>query len=308
MKKHVMKHWMSCAAASCLLLLPLGAKQTPAAALNQKLQAAIAPYQGELAFGAVNLKTGEAVGFNEDVPVATASTIKLPIMVEAFYQAQEGKLDWNKTIELKQDDKVPGSGILQDMSTADELPIRDVNLLMIVMSDNTAANDMMDVVGIANVNRRMKSLGLTDTVLYKKTFKPATGPLPPDQPKYGLGKTTVRDMLHLLTLIQEHKILTPQACDAMLTILTKQRDIDAFPRYLDALDQPGQPPIVVAHKTGALDHMRADVGIVDTPAGPIAMAGYAYSEPTVLWTADNPGLLVLARMAKTVVAAELGAK
>jgi beta-lactamase class A len=298
---------MGCAALACALLLPLEAKQAPSAALNQQLQSAIAPYQGKLAFGAVNLKTGESAGFNDDVPVPTASTIKLPIMVEAFYQAQEGKLDWNRKIELKQEDKVPGSGLLQDLSDGDELPIRDVNLLMIVVSDNTAANDMMDVVGIANVNARMKSLGLKNTILYKKAFKKATGPLPADQPKFGLGKTTVSDMLHLLTLIQEHKILTPQACDEMLTILKKQRDIDAFPRYLDALNQPGQPPIEVAHKTGALDHLRADVGIIDTPAGPIAIAGYAYDEPTVLWTADNPGLLVLARMAKTVVAAKLGA-
>lgn len=285
---------------------PVVTKQSPAVALNQKLQAAIAPYQGKLAFGAVNLKTGESVGFDEDVPVPTASTIKLPIMVEAFYQAQEGKLDWNKTIELKHDDKVPGSGILQDLSDGIRLPVRDVNLLMIVMSDNTAANDMMDVVGIDNVNARMKSLGLKNTVLYKKTFKPATRPMPADQPKYGLGKTTVSDMLHLLTLIQEHKILTSDACDQMLTILKKQRDIDAFPRYLDALNQPGKPPIEVAHKTGALNHLRADVGIIDTPAGPIAIAGYAYDQPTVLWTADNPGLLVLGRLAKTVVAAELG--
>lgn len=299
-------HWMSCAVVSCMLLLPLGAKPAPSAALTQKLQAAVAPYQGKLAFGAVNLKSGESAGFNEDVPVATASTIKLPIMVEAFFQAQEGKLDWNKPIELKHDDKVPGSGLLQDLSDGDRLPIRDINLLMIVVSDNTAANDMMDVVGIGNVNARMKSLGLKNTVLYKKAFKKATGPLPPDQPKFGLGKTTVSDMLHLLTLIQEHKILTPEACDEMLAVLKKQRDIDAFPRYLDALNQPGQPPIEVAHKTGALDHLRADVGIIDTPAGPIAIAGYAYDQPTVLWTADNPGLLVLARMAKTVVAAEMG--
>lgn len=302
----VKTRWMGCAAVSCLLLLPLAARQTPSAALNQKLQAAVAPYQGKLAFGAVNLKTGESAGFHEDVAVPTASTIKLPIMVEAFFQAQEGKLGWNRTIQLEQADKVPGSGILQDLSNGDLLPVHDVNLLMIVMSDNTAANDMMDVVGIDNVNRRMKSLGLKQTVLYKKAFKPATGPMPPDQPKFGLGKTSVSDMLHLLTLIQEHKILTPAACDEILTILKKQRDIDAFPRYLDALNQPGQPPIEVAHKTGALDHLRADVGIIDTPAGPIAMAGYAYDEPTVLWTADNPGLLVLGRMAKTVVAAELG--
>jgi beta-lactamase class A len=284
------------------------APESPAdvAGLNSRLRAIASQFGGHVAFEAVNLKTGERVGFGFDQPVITASTIKLPIMIETFYQMAAGKVAWDTPIVLRHEDKVEGSGILQDLSDNLQITLADAVTLMIVESDNTATNLVLDKIGIPPVNDRMKQLGLTQTVLYKKVFRPAEGPVPPEEAKYGLGKSSPDDMIRLLTLLQNHAILTPAACDQMIGILKKQRDNDAFPRYLDQFTPPGQAePFVVAHKTGALDQVRNDVGIVYTPAGPIAMAGFAWDSPDQRWTCDNAALLALGRLAEATVRAML---
>src|SRR5512142_2685777 len=97
-----------------LALLPLLALSLSclAADLQSDLQKMAAAHQGKVALFAKNLKTGETVAINADEPVQTASVIKLPVMIEAFYQAKAGKLDLTKKLNLTKDDQVPGSGIL----------------------------------------------------------------------------------------------------------------------------------------------------------------------------------------------------
>jgi beta-lactamase class A len=198
-------------------------------------------------------------------------------------------------------DKVEGSGILQDLSDGLHITLADAVMLMIVESDNTATNLVLGQVGIAPVNDTMERLGLPDTRLYKKVFLPAPEPESEDAKRFGLGKTTVNDMLRLLRLINARQVVDASASDRMIEILKKQRDNDAFPRYLDRFGTRDHP-ITVAHKTGALDELRNDVGIVDTPRGKLAMAGFAYDSPDKSWTADNAATLVLAKLAEAVVA------
>ena len=263
--------------------------------LGRRLAAIVSRYGGKVTFAAVDLKTGEHFGIAAARPVQTASVIKLPVMVEAFYQMQEGKLKWSQPVKETAFDRVRGSGILQDLSPQIGLTLGDAITLMIDVSDNTASNMVFRTVGIDAVNARMQKLGLKHTVLNGYVFheKDAANA---EAKKFGLGETTADDMVHLLTLIRQHKILTPAACDQMLKILSKQRAIDAFPRYTSNL-----PGVTWAHKTGALDAVRNDVGIAETPAGPIVMAGFAYDSPDHQWTADNAALLVLARLAQATL-------
>ena len=79
--------------------------------------------------------------------------------------------------------------------------LKDVLTMMVIMSDNTATNLAIDRFGVDAVNARMESLGLKNTHLYKKVMKPATGPMPADQPKFGLGKTTPREMAEMMERI-----------------------------------------------------------------------------------------------------------
>jgi beta-lactamase class A len=85
----------------------------------------------------------------------------------------------------------------------------------------------------------------------------------------------------------------------MIGILQKQRDIDQIPRYLGNLKLEG--PVTVAHKTGALDAARNDVGIVFTPRGRILLAIFCQESPDRRWTPDNEAALTSARLAEAAV-------
>ena len=273
-----------------------GAPQRHRAPFGSQLASIASRFGGKVTFAAVDLKTGARFGLAPDRPVATASVIKLPVMVEAFYQMQEGKLHWSQPVEETKFDRVRGSGILQDLHQQVGLTLGDAITLMIDLSDNTASNIVIRTVGISAVNSRTKGLGLKHTKLFGYVFHEKDSS-DPEAKKFGLGETTADDMVHLLTLIKQHHILTPAACDQMLKILSKQRDLDAFPRYTS-----NDPGVTWEHKTGALDDLRNDVGIAETPVGPIVMAGFAYDSPDHQWTADNAALLVLARLAKATLA------
>src|SRR5579875_3769071 len=118
----------------------LWAQPATNASLDRQIRQKIAGFPAKVSLFARNLDTGVSYGLDPDAPVRTASTIKLAIMVECFFEAKEGKLNWNEPLKLTEEEKVSGSGILQDLTPGDTFPIRDLVDLMIVLSDNTATN------------------------------------------------------------------------------------------------------------------------------------------------------------------------
>ena len=264
-------------------------------AFQRHLEAIASSFGGKVTLAGVDLKSGARFGIDPNRPVATASVIKLPVMVEAFYLMKEGKLKWSQPVTESPFDRVPGSGILQFLNPHIGLTLGDAITLMIDLSDNTAANIVFQQTGIAPVNARMRKLGLKHTKLFGYVFH-AGHRSSAQAKKFGLGMTTAADMVKLLTMIQKREIVSPAACDRMLKILGHQMDNDAFPRYTSTI-----PGVTWYHKTGALDAVRNDVGIAQTPAGPIVLAGFAYDSPDRQWTADNAALLVLARLGRAVL-------
>jgi beta-lactamase class A len=139
--------------------------------IDHRIQTAIQGFPGSVSLFGKHLDTGKNYELRADAPVPTASTIKLPIMVELFAEAEEGKLDWNQKLELTDQDKVSGSGVLTELSGGDLLPIRDLMHLMIVVSDNAATNLILDRIRGNAVNRRMAQLGLTQTAVMRKSCR-----------------------------------------------------------------------------------------------------------------------------------------
>ncbi|MBI1746882.1 MAG: serine hydrolase [Acidobacteria bacterium] len=268
--------------------------------LEADLRAMLPPSGGKMVLAAKNLKTGETVHVDSATRVKTASVIKLPIMVEVFYQVKEGRLKLDEPISFNDSDKVQGSGILQDLHGGLSLTLRDAVILMITLSDNSATNLVIDKVGIARVNDRMRSLGLKETKLFKKVFVATSEPPSPESAAYGLAMTTPNDMIVLLEKIARGEILDQAACDQMMTILKKQRSRDAIPRYLGESTKD-KPAVVVANKTGSLNDVRNDVAIVLTPNGPYVMAIFCYDLKDTRWTADNEGTLAIAKAARRIV-------
>jgi len=278
--------------------------------LNERIAAKIGGFGGKVSLYAKNLNTGKSYGLSPDDPVRTASTIKLAIMVECFAEAGEGKLNLSEPIKITEDEKVSGSGILQELSNGDQLPIRDMVDLMIVLSDNTATNLILNRIGGNAVNARMSQLGLTHTRVMRKILgdgnklKPTPSGITeegakPENKKWGIGRTTPHEMATLLEKLYRGELVSKTASEEMLTILKRQRDRNGIGRDM--------PDIEIASKSGALDHLRSDVGIIYSKRGPIAMAITAEDIPEVNWSPDNPGLLLISSLSEILVD-ELGSK
>jgi beta-lactamase class A len=272
--------------------------------LDAEVKAKTANFRGKVSLYARNLNSGKSYSLVGDQPVRTASTIKLAIMVECFAEAAEGKLDLNERLKLTSDEKVSGSGVLQDLSAGDEFPIRDLIDLMIVLSDNTATNLILNRIGGDAVNIRMEQLGLQQTRVMRKILgdrddlKPfSTGitreGAKPENKKWGIGRSSSREMVMLLERMFKGELIDKASSDAMLAVLKKQRDHDGIVRDLK--------DITVANKTGALDHLRSDVGIVYSAGGPIAMAITVEEVPDIDWTPENPAQLLIARVSELLV-------
>lgn len=279
---------------------------TQAASLDEKISQAIAGFPGTVSIFAKNLDTGATFALRPDDKVRTASTIKLPILCATFNAVQEGRLKWTDLTTLHDADKVSGSGILGEFSEGVQLPLVDLSHLMIVLSDNTATNLVIDHVTADYVNGYMDKLGLKNTRSMRKVLgdgndlKPPSGyskaGLDPANKKYGLGSSTPREMVTLLEMIEKGQIVSPEASAEIIKIMKRQRDNNGIARRM------GETP--VANKAGALDHLRSDVGIVYLKGNRIAMAITCEDVPKIDWTADNEGLLRIARIAE-ILAAEL---
>ncbi len=273
--------------------------------LDQKVRAIVAGFPGSVGLFAKNLDSGATYGLHPDDRVRTASTIKLPILAATFAAVAEGRVKWTDLSTLHNSDRVSGSGVLgAEFSDGDKLPLADLAHLMIVLSDNTATNLVLDRITADYVNDQMDKLGLKQTRSMRKVrgdgadLKAASGyskaGRQPENEKYGLGSTTPREMVMLLEKIDRGEVVSKEASQEMIKILKRQQDHNGIARRM------GDVP--VANKAGALDHLRADVGIVYSKRGRIAMAIYCDGIPEVDWSSDNPGLLMIAKIADVLVA------
>jgi beta-lactamase class A len=271
-----------------------------AADLQKELNSLAAQHKGKVAFFAKDLKTGATVAVDPDVPVSTASVIKLPIMLEAFYQVKAGKHRLDERLKLTKENQVEGSGVLTLLQPGLEPTLQDAITLMITQSDNTATNIMIDDIGIPAVNARITAMGLKNTYLYKKVFMPPEGPMPPDQKKFGLGKTTAREMAQVMESIERCDLGDSKLCKQMIGILKNQNVRTMIPRYLESVDT-SETGSAIGNKTGSLDDVRNDVGIVYTKHGPIVISAFTYDNEDHGWSVDNTAEILVAKMAKAVV-------
>ena len=289
--------------------------QTPVAknpaSLQSTVDAIAAQHRGKVALFAQDLKTGQTVGLHPDEPVQTASVIKLTILYEAIEQVREGKAHLEDPITLRKEDQVLGSGVLPFFDTPLKLTLKDVLTMMIIVSDNTATNLAIDHLGLSNINARIQKLGLKDTYLYKKVYKPAEGPMPADQKRFGLGKTTPREMAEVMRKIVTCDLAEPgapvrpedrQLCGVMLHMLRNQFYRGGIPRYVEEVDST-EAGSAIANKTGALDAVRNDVAAIASKNGLLILSIFTYDNQDHSWSSDNEGELTIAKLAKAIATA-----
>lgn len=260
------------------------------AKLDAQIKTEAANFKGKFWIYAKNIETGETYSFKGEERVRTASTIKTAIMVEAYAQVAEGKVKWTDELVLTKEKKVGGSGILFEFSDGLKLTFRDAVNLMMVISDNAATNLVLDVVTCDAVNARMDSIGLKNTRSLRKVFGGGESKAwaDPVLKTFGLGVTTPKEIVTLLEKIENGEIVNKEASGDMIALMKRQQTQNGIGRSL--LDVP------IASKSGALDRLRSEVGIIYTRRGRIAMAITTDDMPEIIWTNDNPGYLMLSKL------------
>lgn len=268
---------------------PIAAPQT----LDEKIQNEIRDFKGKVWVYAKNLDTGKDYGLRADERVRTASTVKLPIMTEVFHQIAEGKIKWTDEFTLTKQNKQAGSGTLGELSDGTKIDLKSATNLMIVVSDNTATNLILDKISSNNVNAFMESLGLKNTKSLRKVggggdAKAYEEPL---NKLFGIGVSTPKDMALLLEKLERGEVVSEEASAEMIAILKRQQYTDGIGRNL--LDT-----VPVASKSGALDRLRSDVGIVYTRRGRIVMAITVDDMPVIHYSMDNAGNELIWRLSQ----------
>lgn len=272
---------------------PVAAKPSTLS-LDSRIQDAIAGFQGKVWIYAQNMDTGREYSLRGDEQTRTASTIKLAIMAETFHQVAEGKLRWDEPIELTKEKKQGGSGILFEFSDGTKIDLKTAVHLMIVVSDNTATNLVLDKVGTDNVNNFMDSLGLTDLKVMRKIGGGGDSKAWLTDPRnklFGLGRCSPHQMVKLVEMIERGELVSKEVSAEMIAILKNQQ-------YKDGIGRGEPDTIPVASKSGALDRFRADVGIVYTRRGRIAMAIYIDDMRVVAYDQENPGLAMIWKLSQ----------
>ena len=221
----------------------------------EKIKEYVQPYGDALGVVVRDIATGQRLEVNGDKQFASASVIKVPVMWEFYRRVSLGEVDPQALFTLHDSDKVGSSvydsGILREMHDGIQLTYQDILRLMIIISDDTATNIMLDLLGMEQITQTMKGLGLTNTIVQRRMM---------DYEKVARGidnRTTANDMDRILNRILQKDTLPVSVHDVMLETLAKQQINTAIPLYMPST-------LKIAHKTGSiLDYgLEHDVGII----------------------------------------------
>lgn len=220
-------------------------------------------YVGEVGVLVTDLAGQELYALNPGRVFPAASTIKVPLLVLALQEAQAGRLDLRERVTLRAEDRAGGSGILHELGPGLNLTWEDVLTLMIVVSDNTATNLVIDRLGVECVNDWLNGQGLTDTHLVGKLQ------LPPErqseaQRRGERNRTAPRDQVNVLGRLVRGELLDAFHTDLALSILSRQQLRDILGRHVPR-GADGELLYRVASKSGELLGVHHDVGVLYTP-------------------------------------------
>lgn len=264
------------------------------AALHRTLDGIAKAHRGILGYSIDNLDTGERLSLRGDETFPTASLIKVPILVTLYDLVDQKQLWLDDPLTVLKIDQVPGSGVLQFMHSGMSLSVGDAAKLMIVLSDNTATNLLLDRVAIRRVWTKMEALGLPHTKVHSKTFQRFTSVAMDSSVKYGLGVSTPNEMARLFELLANGKAVNPAADSAMLDILANNADGEQMQRYNDGPVAP--------HKTGSTDSVRTECALFRLQSRIVA-CGFTKANADTRYLPDNEAHVALGKIGAAVLAA-----
>lgn len=215
--------------------------------LKKEIDYTIKPFQS-FSYIVSDLRSGNTI-YNYNSSMPSASMIKVFIMAKAMENVKEKKMDLSDIIDIYPVDKVGGSGDLQYIEGIIRTTVYELIEKMIIDSDNTATNVLIDAIGMNNINQYIKENGYNDSILQRKMMDFYAL-------KNGVDNfTSVKDLRKIFRKMYSNECVSPEYDKKMLEILKKQKDNDKIPRYF-------LKNVIVAHKTGELFNVFNDGGIV----------------------------------------------
>ena len=245
--------------------------------LKLQIERLLAREDGVVGVAVEHLESGLGLAVNGDVPFPMASTFKVPILVELMYQVKEGRISLDDEISLQPSDQHVGSGLLAKLEAPGvELSVLNLAHLMMMISDNSATDILLEKVGAANINARLRAIGV-EGITVDRSCQILIGDLrtlyKDADTAEGIRAAVVkfsadlRDqatplaMNSLLEKIYKKEILDPASCELIIEIMLKcetggQRIPGDLPRDTK-----------LAHKTGTIPGTVNDCGIIFLPDG-----------------------------------------
>jgi beta-lactamase class A len=264
--------------------------------LRARLQTLADGFPGTMGVAVRDLKTGEEVAINGDRLFPMASVFKVPVMVEVFRQIEAGKFALDDRIEVGDNERTLGSGVLTRLSSGLRPTVQDLITLMIILSDNEATDILIRKVGAANVTATMRSLGLNNIRVDRTTFElirdylalmderaqgktlkelqALSPPLNQSPERVAAAErefsrilkdvASPSDMTRLMEKIYKGEAASRKSCDQMLRILGEQQFNQRLPHYLPESAR-------MQHKTGTIGSTTNDAGIMYVRGYPVAI-------------------------------------
>jgi beta-lactamase class A len=248
-------------------------QQTPLQRLQASIERTTKSVNATWGIYVKSLETSEEIAIDADRQMETMSTIKIPLMIEAFEQIKAGRFKLTDKYTFVQADSQPGTGTIQRLDPGAVMTIKDLITMMIIVSDNTATEVLYRMVGGPDaVNARMQTLGLQKTRAMNVPSKwfPVLRSAPTTEQfyrdgKYPFGLSTPREMGRLLEMMERGTLVDKESSDLMLRIMRGQLYRTRIPRYVTGYTIP--------HKTGDfLPYVGDDVGMLEAPGRTIVLS------------------------------------
>ncbi len=255
--------------------------------LEQKLQALVKNFKGDVGIYVRNLKTNKVVAIQADSIFPTASMIKVPITIGMFNRIEKGEIDYHSILTYKDSLLYEGEDILGSFKQDEKIALSKVMMLMITTSDNTASLWCQSLAGTGTaINVWLEQNGFQSTRVNSRT--PGREE---NRTKYGWGQTTPREMSDLLVKIKEGKVISTRASERIYRNLVRI--------YWDAEALSQIPPYIqVASKQGAVDQSRSEVVLVNAPHGDYVFCVITKNQQDESWTRSNEGYTLLRNISK----------
>ncbi|MDR7468137.1 MAG: serine hydrolase [Armatimonadota bacterium] len=225
--------------------------------LRRALDARAGDLAGVLAVTVIDLRTGARIAVNEDVPLGCGSSIKIPILMELYRQHAAGLIDLDAPCPVAPPNRVDGAGVLQFLRPDLVLTGRDLATFMIVLSDNTATNACIDLVGMERVQALLAELTPAASLVRKmQDYRAATRGLE--------NVATASAMAEWVRLLWAGEFVSREVSDQVLRVLTYRKE--------GLINRALPVAVRVANKPGGLNGGKSDVGLVDQRRRPYVVS------------------------------------